>query len=58
MIGGKTVTFDLVFVLLCVAIALFVLSAALGPLKRWARGWMLSLGLAALAGAVLVQWKF
>jgi 1,4-dihydroxy-2-naphthoate octaprenyltransferase len=52
LVVADTVTFDVVFVLLIAAIALFLLSVT-----RWAKGWMLSLGLACFAAAVLFEWK-
>lgn len=47
---GVTLKFNLSFFLLCVATALFVLSAT-----RLAKGWMTAIGLACFSGAFIAQ---
>jgi hypothetical protein len=46
-------TVDLVFLLLVAAVGLFVLAAT-----KWAKGWCLPIGLACVALALLIEWKW
>lgn len=48
------VTLDIVFLLLAVAAVLFVLAA----LVRVAKPWMVPTGLACVAMAILIEWKW
>lgn len=50
MLAGKTLTIDLSFVLLCVAVVLFALSAT-----RFGKAWMVPVGLACFAGAFVAN---
>jgi hypothetical protein len=57
MLGlAKHETIDVVFVCFVIAIALFVLGT--GVVRQWTKGWMVPLGLAFMALALLVQFKF
>jgi hypothetical protein len=56
MLAAKSVTIDLVFCLLVAAVVLFVL--ATGVVKQWVKPWLIPIGLASFAAAVLVEWKF